>query len=142
MADETQRKSYESRDRDPKDGSDSPSSVIDHVHSIAKYNAFSKIDTEEKLELFLKSWWSKLYNRPLKDPVLLSYTLHELLYEYYDRLERERAEIVKREQEADTIEESKAKQGFDDRKWLEQSLAEAKEMYGEDFGKDIDEDFK
>lgn len=42
--------------------------------------------------MFLESWWSRLYNRPLKDPLLRDYTLEELLYEFYDRVERRAAE--------------------------------------------------
>lgn len=30
----------------------------------------------------LKVWWCTKYNRPFKDPLLLSYTLEELFYEY------------------------------------------------------------
>lgn len=35
------------------------------------------------------AWWSRTYNRPLKDPLLLSYTFEELLYEYYDKIIKE-----------------------------------------------------
>lgn len=37
-------------------------------------------------------WWSKTYKRPLKDPILLSYTFEELLYEYYDKIIRDEEE--------------------------------------------------
>jgi len=37
-------------------------------------------------------WWSQTYKRPLKDPVLLSYTFEELLFEYYDKIIREEEE--------------------------------------------------
>lgn len=33
-----------------------------------------------------------MYSRPLKDPLLQSYTLEELLYEFYDKVERNLAE--------------------------------------------------
>ena len=41
--------------------------------------------------LFLKSWWSRFYNRPLLDPLLESYSLEQLLYEFYDKVERKLA---------------------------------------------------
>jgi ABC-type multidrug transport system ATPase subunit len=31
---------------------------------------------------FLKWWWCQKFNKPMKDPLLESYTLDELLYEY------------------------------------------------------------
>lgn len=34
------------------------------------------------LTRFLKFWWVQKYSRPLKDPVLESYTLDELCYEF------------------------------------------------------------
>jgi len=67
--------------------------------------------------LFLQSWWSRTYNRPLKDPVLLSYTLEELIYEFYDRIERTTAEKEQFESEADRIEEEKEQAVLD---WAEQ----------------------
>jgi hypothetical protein len=57
--------------------------------------------------LFLRSWWSKTYNRPLKDPVLTSYTLQELLYEFFDKIERPKAEKDRIEEQDDKIEEAK-----------------------------------
>ena len=73
--------------------------------------------------LFLQSWWSRTYSRPLKDPILLSYTLEELLYEFYDRIERRAAEEERIELEADTIEMDKEKADLD---WAE--LEEQKEL--------------
>jgi len=67
--------------------------------------------------LFLQSWWSSTYNRPLKDPLLLEYTLEELLYEYYDKSERLIAASERAEQESDKIEEDKEKKTLD---WAEQ----------------------
>jgi hypothetical protein len=67
-------------------------SIAESVRKLAANNARSKLDSEEQLVLFLRSWWSRTYNRPLKDPLLLEYTLEELLYEFYDRVERQAAE--------------------------------------------------
>lgn len=106
-------------ERRPKEeGSTSGSelTVIDAIKKIASENARAELDTEEQLLLFLKSWWSRTYNRPLKDPVLLSYTLEELLYEFYDRIERTKAEQERLEQEDVKIEEEKDKANED---WAE-----------------------
>ena len=109
--------------------SDSASSlsVIDAIKTIAAFNARASIDTEEKLLLFLQSWWSRLYNRPLKDPLLQTYTLEELLYEFYDRVERKAAEEERLEQDSDKIEEEKDKVVLDwaeaeEKRELEESL--------------------
>jgi hypothetical protein len=67
-------------------------SVAESIRKIAANNARANLDDEEQLKLFLQSWWSRTYNRPLKDPLLETYTLEELLYEFYDRVERRAAE--------------------------------------------------
>lgn len=107
------------------------------------------------MELFLKSWWSRTYNRPLKDPLLESYTLHELLYEFYDKSARKKAVELSFEEEADRIEEkqlddtmawveeeerkereaAEAKKKIEDEKWM---LEQMKKELGDDFGEDID----
>lgn len=110
------------------------------------------------MELFLRSWWSKTYNRPLKDPLLDSYTLYELLYEYKDKIERVRAQEIIIEQEADKIEDAKTDdvlawaeeeerrekeaaekaQKEKDEQWM---LEQLKKEKGDDFGEDIDLSF-
>lgn len=75
------------------------------------------------MTLFLKSWWSNLYNRPLKDPLLESYTFEELLYEFFDKSERQKASEENSVKEADKIEEAKEKEVLD---WAEQE--EKKEL--------------
>jgi hypothetical protein len=129
--------------------------VFEAVKNIAKHDSLNK-DTEEKLDLFLRSWWSKTYSRPLKDPILQEYTLFELLYEYHDKIERIKADRVVIEQEADKIEdeqieetlswieeeEKKEKEEAEAKKkeeeWMIKSL---KEELGDDFGQDINLDF-
>lgn len=118
--------------------------------------------------LFLKSWWSNLYNRPLKDPLLESYTLEELLYEFYDKMERQKADSERVIKEADKMEEVKEKEVLDwaeeeerkelaelqkaasnsnpaqdpeNVKWMNEQLEKYKEVYGDSFGEDIDESF-
>ena len=117
--------------------------------------------------LFLKSWWSSTYNRPLKDPLLESYTVEELIYEFYDKMERQEAAKERVASEADRIEENKEKEVLDwaeaeekreleemqmaasrqamdptkDPKnlaWMKQQLEKAKEEFGEDFGEDLE----
>ena len=73
--------------------------------------------------LFLRSWWSKYYSRPLKDPILDTYTVEELYYEYLDKIEREKAAEKHAEEEHDRIENDKEKAAVD---WAEQE--EAKEL--------------
>lgn len=150
-----------------------PESIVDTVKTLAAYNARAELDTEDQLLLFLQSWWSRTYNRPLKDPILAEYTLEELLYEFYDRIERQKAEQERLEQEGDKIEEDKEKEILDwaeqeekkelealkaeaekskkvdpdptkdpdNMAWMEEQIQKAKQIYGEDFGDDIDEDF-
>ena len=107
------------------DSGDSSSelTVIEAIHKIARANAFSDLDTEKQLALFLRSWWSRTYNRPLKDPLLESYTIEELLYEFYDRQERELAADSHVDQDADRIETKKIEQNLD---WAEEE--EKKEL--------------
>ena len=80
--------------------------------------------------LFLQSWWSRLYNRPLKDPLLLDYTLEELLYEFYDKIERKAAEDERAKQDELQDEADKEKEVLDwaekmEREELEQIRAKA-----------------
>lgn len=70
------------------------------------------------------SWWSRTYNRPLKDPLLQSYTFEELIYEYYDHIERNTAREELQEAEADRIEEEKTTAAYD---WAEQMEREEEE---------------
>jgi hypothetical protein len=166
-----------SEEEDSKEASGSGgSSIVDCVKKLAEHNARASLDTEEQLLLFLQSWWSRTYNRPLKDPILLSYTLEELLYEFYDRIERLKVAHEQLELEDDKIEEekeqgvldwaeqeekkeldalktqaaeaeSKPKPVEDPTKdpaniaWMQEQIEKAKEIHGESFGEDIDEDF-
>lgn len=159
------------KEKDSKD-SGSDFDLIESVKKICSYNARAELDTEDQLLLFLQSWWSRTYNRPLKDPLLLNYTLEELLYEFYDRIERTKAERERLEQVDVKIEEDKDKANEDwaekmEREeleaemrkasgeaksvdptkdpanvaWMEKQIEEAKAVYGETFGEDIEESF-
>lgn len=110
--------------------------------------------------------------------MLQSYTTEELLYEYYDRFERVRAEELHSEEESDKIEDGKLKQTMDwaeaeekaelerlmaeekakkseesasvvdptsdpaNREWMDKQIQEAKEVYGDSFGEDIEDNFE
>ena len=157
----------------------------DDIRQLAAYNARAPLDTEEQMILFLQSWWSHTYNRPLKDPLLETYSVEELLYEFYDRIERQAARLERLETDDDRIEEEKEravldwadaeeKRELEEAKlkaettettqatetteepdvpapdptkdpeniaWMEKQLLEAKAIYGESFGEDIDENF-
>lgn len=140
--------------------------VIECIRAIAAYNARADLKSEYQLTLFLKSWWSNLYNRPLKDPLLESYTFEELLYEFYDKIERQKAAEERAIKEADKMEEVKEKEVLDwaeqeekkeleelqkaaanpaqdpeNVKWMNEQLNKYKEIYGDSFGEDIDESF-
>jgi hypothetical protein len=152
----------------------SDQSLTESIRKLAAYNARVELVTEEHLLLFLQSWWSRTYNRPLKDPILLTYTLEELLYEFYDRIERVKADEERVEREGDKIEEDKEQSQLDwaeqeEKKeleklkadaakleskpvedpakdagniaWMEEQIQQAKLVYGDDFGEDIDKDF-
>jgi hypothetical protein len=98
-------------------------SIVDAVKAIAAFNARADLSNEQQLLLFLQSWWSRTYNRPLKDPILQTYTLEELLYEFYDRVERDKARKEQSEEDDDRIELEKEKADLD---WAQ--IEEMKEM--------------
>lgn len=74
----------------------------------------------------MRHWWSKTYNRPLKDPLLASYTLEELLYEFYEREERAAFDAELVEQETDRIEEEKESAAH---AWADEEEAKEEEEY-------------
>lgn len=145
-------------------------STVECIKAIAAYNARATLTSEHQMTLFLKSWWSNTYNRPLKDPLLESYTLEELLYEFYDKTERQAAAEERVAQDTDKMEEAKEKEVLDwaeqeekkeleemkkmvaqqatdptkdpeNVKWMQQVLEQAKKVHGDSFGEDVDESF-
>jgi hypothetical protein len=146
-------------------------SLLEKIQAIAAYNARAPLNNEKQVILFLKSWWSRTYNRPLKDPLLDTYTVEELMYEFYDNIERTKAANEASERDNDRIEEDKDKAAMDwaemeekreldnmelransdktsdptkdpsNIAWMEEKLKEAKAVYGEDFGEDIEDNF-
>jgi hypothetical protein len=145
--------------------------LADSIRKIAAHNARASLLDDKQLLLFLQSWWSRVYTRPLKDPLLLSYTLEELLYEFYDRIERVSAEEERSKQQEIQEEDVKEKQVMDwaeeeERKeleaqargaaqkipvdptkdpdnvrWMEEQIKKAKVELGDDFGEDLELNF-
>lgn len=116
------------------------------------------LDNEASQLRWLRSWWSKTYSRPLKDPLLAEYTLEELYYEYRLSVERSKAADEKADEESDKIEQAKVDDALawaeaeeekekstsisaEDQEWMAKQLQEAKQLYGEDFGENISEEF-
>jgi len=167
MASEVEREGPEA----PETSGTSSADVIDYVKVIAAYNARAELTSEHQITLFLKSWWCTTYSRPLKDPLLQEYTFEELLYEFYDKMERQKAAEERATQETDKIEDAKEKEVLDwaeaeekkelesmqkeadkykqdptkipeNIKWMAAQLAKAKEVHGESFGEDVAVDFE
>jgi hypothetical protein len=159
----------ESYSRDSDEGDERKDlSLVESIKKIAADNARSSLETEESILLFLKSWWSRTYNRPLKDPILLSYTLEELMYEFFDRSERAKAEQERLNNEKDKIEEQREKETMDwaeqeekkelealnktgatasapskeDIEWMEKYMQESRQQHGDDFGEDVSINFE
>jgi hypothetical protein len=57
--------------------------LIDKAKAKANVVKRGEISTIEDLIWVLKHWWSRHYNRPLKDPLLDSYDIPELLFEFF-----------------------------------------------------------
>lgn len=112
------------------------------------------------------AWWSDKYRRPLKDPILSSYTTEELAYEYYLHSERTKAQQERVDALNDKIEEAKAQEAEDwadqmeaeeadekpvkysnplddpkNQKWMQEEMERDKEQFGSEFGDDFDIDF-
>ena len=164
MANQAQREGQEASA-----GDSSELTLVDCIKAIAAYNARADLTTEHQMTLFLKSWWSTTYNRPLKDPLLESYTLEELLYEFYDKMERQKASEERVTENADKMEEAKEKEVLDwaeqeekkeleemrkmaekpadptkdpaNIKWMAEQMKQAKQTHGDSFGEDIEETF-
>jgi hypothetical protein len=98
-------------------------SLVEKIRAIAAKNARSTLDNDHDLMLYLRSWWSRTYNRPLKDPLLETYSLEDLLYEFYDKIERAEAEEESRNSEDDKILKEKEQASQD---WAEEE--ERKEL--------------
>ena len=104
------------------DGKLTELSVYDQINEIAKYDVREPLSSKN-LYLHLKHWWCKKFNRPLKDPLLLEYSMEELLYEYYMYYEADIFKEEKIKENNDRIEEEAEQENLD---WAEQE--EAREL--------------
>lgn len=118
-------------------------SIAESIRRIAAINARANLEDEVQLKLFLQSWWSRTYNRPLKDPLLEAYTLEELLYEFYDRVERRAAEEERIKDVEVMQEDSKNKEDLDWADKMEQEeLAKIKSKAASEEEKKIEDPTK
>ena len=106
----------------------------------------------------LMAWWCRKYNRPFKDPLLQTYTIDELSYEYFLDMEIQRAAEENVQLEADKIEEAKQKnaEAWADEmeeedeegvsgeaaEWMAKELEKSKTLLGDNnFGENLDIEF-
>lgn len=73
----------------------------------------------DALVRFLRMWWCKTYNRPLKDPLLMSYTADELCYEYLRHFYLREENDPKKKIEAEAAKK-------EDEEWIKKMLAQVK----------------
>lgn len=140
-------------------------SHFDQIRELAKYDA-SHLEGREQIKKYFISWWCKHYNRPRKDPILATYTVEELAYEYYDYYERIAFAEEADQAEADRIEaeryddalawadeeeaaEEAAREATanptedpENIEWMEEQMRLQKEKYGQDFGEDLEIGFE
>jgi len=70
----------------------------------------------ETFRRFLQFWWCRTYNRPFKDPLLQSYTLDELTYEYLRHLYHEPDMDPRKELEAKKVQS-------EDDQWIQNMMS-------------------
>lgn len=87
--------------------------LISDIESLVKKQLRRPLVTDEAISLWLQIWWSKKYERPLKDPLLLEYTLEELIYEFfisqeYEVVQKEKAELEAEQKEKEKMDQANA----------------------------------
>jgi len=133
----------------------------EEIGEIVKADIRTQRISEEGFTRYLMHWWSNKYGRPMKDPLLLSYTMEELLVEYFTHLEQAKAVDRYAQEEHDKIEDGKYDEALDwaeqeekkemeelarrkeqekqkkaDDEWMAEQVAKDKEQFGDDFGDD------
>jgi len=98
-------------------------SLSEQIQQVARQHVRDETGMEN-VTRFLMLWWSTHYKRPLKDPLLLSYSIEELMYEYYIHMEKNRFEQEQFQAESDRIEEDKEKADEDWADEMERQEAE------------------
>lgn len=98
-----------------------PSPNVDAMAKLAKAHQIEdQFSTSDALDRFLKWWWCQTYNRPLKDPLLETYTTDELIYEFFRHFYSKPENNPLREIQAQ-------KSHDDDAAWIAAQMAKAKE---------------
>lgn len=113
--------------------------LFDQIEEIAKFDVRT-VEGEKAVLNFLMCWWSAKYNRPLKDPILLSYTLEELILEYNLVIQREAAQKERLDEQDDKIDKEKWEEAesWADEMEREEEEREAKLAKGEKVDEPID----
>ena len=91
---------------------------VDAVQKIAKAHHLEEAtENAETFIRFLEWWWCRTFNRPMKDPLLKTYTPDELLYEFLRHfyLNPEHDPRTKMEE---------AKKALDEEEWIKSMLAQ------------------
>ena len=73
------------------------------------------VETSADLERFFASWWCRHYNKPYKCEEIKSYSLEELIYEYYD---------VNYRNNPSSMEDHLKKDNEEDEAWLKNQMGE------------------
>lgn len=76
------------------------------------------VEDEESLTRFLRSWWCQRYSKPFKDPMLLDYSVEELLWEYLETNYRADPVAAKEAKEA-------VKRTEEDEDWLKKQMGDS-----------------
>jgi hypothetical protein len=56
--------------------------IMDKAKQAAFFTKTITPSNSKEVIKYLRFWWSRHYNRPLKDPLLEEYSLYELFYEF------------------------------------------------------------
>lgn len=89
----------------------------DEIQRIAKaHHLEDPTASNENFSRFLKWWWCRTFNRPMKDPILETYTLHELCYEFLRYYYLNPDNDPRKELEAKKVKEA-------DDEWIRQEMA-------------------
>lgn len=87
------------------------------IQNIAKaHHCEEPVQDLETFQRFLRFWWCRHFNRPMKDPLLREYTLDELCYEFLRYYYMNPDNDPKKELEAKQVQE-------DEDAWIKEQMA-------------------
>lgn len=90
---------------------------LDEIKKLARaHHLQDPLENVNAFGQFLKYWWCRHYNRPFKDPLLESYTMNELCYEYLRIFYQDPENDPKKELEAKKLKES-------DDEWIQSQMS-------------------